>query len=369
MPYPLQCYRDDLAKGIIKPDAAQALAVNELQRLFDELLQAREKPSGLLASLAAMIGTSRQPAPIKGLYIYGGVGRGKTYLMDTFFDCLPFASKQRTHFHRFMQQVHSELAALKLQKNPLEVIAENIAGRAGVLCFDEFFVSDIGDAMILGGLLEHLMREGVVLVATSNIHPDGLYANGLQRSRFLPTIELLHKHTRVFELDAGIDYRLRALKQACLYFTPLGVEADAALLEGFNSLVYGHSERMNDSPIEILGRAVPARMVCDGVAWFDFAQLCGGARSAFDYIELARQFHSIVLSNVSQMTAAQDDLARRFVSLIDELYDRQVKLLLSASVPLTELYTGTSLTFVFERTRSRLLEMQSENYLGLEHRP
>jgi cell division protein ZapE len=369
MPSPLQCYRDDLAKGIIKPDAAQALAVNELQRLFEELLQAREKPSGLLASLFAMIGTSRQPAPIKGLYIYGGVGRGKTYLMDTFFDCLPLDSKQRTHFHRFMQQVHAELAALKLQKNPLELVAASIASRTGLLCFDEFFVSDIGDAMILGGLLEHLMKEGVVLVATSNIHPDGLYANGLQRARFLPAIDLLHKHTRVFELDGGIDYRLRALKQACLYFTPLGVEADAALLEGFNSLVYGHSDRLRDSAIEILGRAVPARVVSDGVAWFDFSQLCGGARSAFDYIELARQFHSIVLSNVPQMTAAQDDLARRFVSLIDELYDRHVKLLLSASVPLTELYTGASLTFVFERTRSRLLEMQSEDYLGLEHRP
>lgn len=369
MATPLQSYRDDLANGIIKPDAAQALAVTELQSLFDELLRLRRQPSGWMASMYARISAGRPPTSVKGLYLYGGVGRGKTYLMDTFFECLPFAGKQRTHFHRFMQQVHAELAALKQQKNPLEIVAANIASRAQVLCFDEFFVSDIGDAMILGGLLEHLMKQGVVLVATSNIHPDGLYANGLQRARFLPAIELIHKHTRVFELDGGVDYRLRALKQACLYFSPLGADAEMALLEGFNSLVCGSTDRVQSTDIEVLGRFVPVRMVSEGVVWFDFAQLCGGARSAFDYIELARQFHSIVLSNVPQMDASQDDLARRFVSLIDELYDRQVKLLLSAAVPLNALYKGTALTFVFERTRSRLLEMQSEDYLGLEHRP
>jgi cell division protein ZapE len=369
MATPLQCYQDDLAKGIIKPDAAQASAVTELQSLFDELLRVQHQPSGWLGSLSARIRVGRPPSAVKGLYIYGGVGRGKTYLMDTFFECLPFSGKQRTHFHRFMQQVHAELAALKQQKNPLEVVAASIASRAQVLCFDEFFVSDIGDAMILGGLLEHLMRRGVVLVATSNIHPDGLYANGLQRARFLPAIALIHKHTRVFELDGGIDYRLRALKQACLYFSPLGADAEAALQEGFSSLAYGPAERLQNTDIEILGRSVPARMVAEGVVWFDFSQLCGGARSAFDYIELARQFHSIVLSNVPQMDASQDDLARRFVSLIDELYDRHVKLLLSAAVPLHELYSGTALSFVFERTQSRLLEMQSEDYLALEHRP
>ncbi len=373
MATPLQCYKDDLANELIKPDAAQAAAVAELQRLFDDLLRIQRKPVGLISALKARISSSSASPvsvdAIKGLYIYGGVGRGKTYLMDTFFECLPFERKQRTHFHRFMQQVHSELAKLKQQKNPLEIVAAGIAERARVLCFDEFFVSDIGDAMILGGLLEHLMRRGVVLVVTSNIHPDGLYANGLQRARFLPAIKLIHQHTQVFELDGGVDYRLRALKQACLYFSPSGADADAALQDGFDRLACGHAERNEDAAIEILGRKVPVRLVSEGVAWFDFGQLCGGARSAFDYIELARQFHSIVLSNVPQMDSAQDDIARRFVSLVDEFYDRQVKLLLSAAVPLQDLYTGTGLAFVFERTRSRLLEMQSEEYLGLEHRP
>ncbi|TFH71585.1 cell division protein ZapE [Gammaproteobacteria bacterium LSUCC0112] len=373
MATPLQCYKNDLAQGIIKADVAQAAAVEELQRLYDELLRTQKKPAGLISGLKARImtaaGSREQSFPIRGLYIYGGVGRGKTYLMDTFYECLPFDRKQRTHFHRFMQQVHAELAQLKQQKNPLEIVAASIAARARVLCFDEFFVSDIGDAMILGGLLEHLMKGGVVLVATSNIHPDGLYANGLQRARFLPAIELLHQHTRVFELDGGIDYRLRALKQACLYFSPSGPAADVALQDGFDRLACEHAERLVSGRIDILGRAVPVRLVSEGVAWFDFDQLCGGARSAFDYIELARQFHSIVLSNVPQMSAGQDDIARRFVSLIDELYDRHVKLLVSAAVPLQDLYTGTSLSFVFERTRSRLLEMQSEDYLGLEHRP
>lgn len=373
MKSPLQCYQNDLATGLIRPDAEQALAVNQLQELFRQLTMQPERSSGFSAAVTGLARKlMRRPtesAAIKGLYLYGGVGRGKTYLMDTFFDSLPFGQKQRTHFHRFMQQVHSELAALKQQKNPLEIVAASIAARARVLCFDEFFVSDIGDAMILGGLLEHLMAEGVVLVATSNIHPDGLYANGLQRDRFLPAIRLLHQHTIIFKLDGGVDYRLRALKQACLYFQPLGQAADDALQDGFRRLASGHGEPLSDMPIKILGRAVPVRMVADGVVWFDFAQICAGARSAFDYIEIAKEYHSIVLGNVPQLDGSMDDVARRFVSLIDELYDRHVKLIMSAAVPLTELYTGTGLAFVFERTQSRLLEMQSEDYLGLEHRP
>lgn len=373
MTSPLQCYQNDLSNGVIKPDTEQARAVAELQLLFDRLTAIPSEPAGLSDLVAGwgrkLLNRSVELPVIKGLYIYGGVGRGKTYLMDTFYECLPFREKQRTHFHRFMQQVHAELAGLKHQKNPLEVVAAAIASKARVLCFDEFFVSDIGDAMILGGLLEHLMAEGVVLVATSNIHPDELYANGLQRDRFLPAIRLLHQHTTIFKLDGGVDYRLRALKQACLYFSPLGADADAALLDGFNKLASGHAETQKDTHIEILGRIVPVRMVSDGVAWFDFEQICAGARSAFDYIELAKEYHSVVLANVPQLDGSMDDVARRFVSLIDELYDRHVKLIMSAAVPLTGLYTGTGLAFVFERTRSRLLEMQSEDYLGLEHRP
>lgn len=367
---PLQRYQDDLARGVLLPDAAQARAIVHVQRVYDDALAAegRALGSSLWGRLAGVLG--RKPAgPVKGIYFYGGVGRGKTYIMDTFYECLPLAAKQRTHFHRFMQMVHGRLTALKGQKNPLERVAADIVDNARVLCFDEFFVSDIGDAMILGRLLEHLLEAGVVLIATSNIHPDGLYANGLQRERFLPAIALLHRHTDIIELDGGVDYRLRALKQACLYFSPLGDEAERALQAAFEQLAPEHADSQQGGDIEILGRSLPVRRVADDVVWFDFDDLCDGARSAYDYIELAKVYHAVVLGNVPQMDAAQDDVARRFVSLVDELYDRHVKLILSAAVPLTDLYIGQGLAFVFERTRSRLLEMQSEEYLAREHRP
>jgi cell division protein ZapE len=365
---PIQRYQDDLSRGVLQPDQAQAAAFTQVQRLYDQLVAV--EPSRL-AKMNPLLWFSNRRAQsgIKGIYFYGGVGRGKTYVMDTFYESLPFENKQRTHFHRFMQQVHGSLSRLRQQKNPLRQVAADIAKEARVLCFDEFFVSDIGDAMILGGLLEHLMEAGVVLVATSNIHPDGLYANGLQRERFLPAIALLHDHTEIVELDGGVDYRLRALKQACLFFTPLGKQADVALQDSFDRLAPEHAERFTNTPIEVLGRFVPARQMADDVVWFDYEHLCAGARSAFDYIELAKVYHAVVLSNVPQMGAAQDDIARRFVSLVDELYDRHVKLIISAAVPLPELYTGDGLAFVFERTRSRLLEMQSEEYLAREHRP
>ena len=371
LPTPLERYQSDLAAGVLMPDAAQANAIEHVQRLYKELLQPR--PGPLRRVLRRLTGARGQGSTIvKGIYFYGGVGRGKTYIMDAFFDCLPLERKLRTHFHRFMQQVHADLARLKQQKNPLERVAASIADKAQVLCFDEFFVSDIGDAMILGGLLEHLLEAGVVLVATSNIHPDRLYENGLQRDRFLPSIALLHRYTEVVELDGGVDYRLRTLRQACLYFTPLGSEADAALQQSFTALVPSQadlSDGVEGRQLEVLGRPVWARQVADGVVWFEFAELCASARSAYDYIELARVYHTLVLSNVPALDAARDDAARRFVSLVDELYDRHVKLIVSAAVPLPDLYQGTELAFVFERTRSRLLEMQSEDYLAREHRP
>lgn len=376
MTTPLQRYQNDLASGALQPDEAQARAMVHVQRLYEDIL-AQRKPGASrswLASLrsvpllGAVLGAS-ESVPVRGIYFYGGVGRGKTYIMDAFFESLPIEAKQRTHFHRFMQQVHSRLTALKGQKNPLEQVARDIAENARVLCFDEFFVSDIGDAMILGRLLEHLMDAGVVLVATSNIHPDHLYANGLQRDRFLPAIALLHKHTEIIELDGGVDYRLRALKQACLYFSPLGEEAEQALAAGFAQLAPAHADCREGGTIEVLGRPVPIRRMADDVIWFEFDELCDGARSAYDYIELARVYHAVVLGNVPQMTSSDDDIARRFVSLVDELYDRHVKLIISAAVPLPELYIGEGLAFVFERTRSRLLEMQSEEYLAREHRP
>jgi cell division protein ZapE len=364
---PSQRYQRDLASGALAKDSAQAMAIGHFQRLYDELVAPAPTTGSVFARLMSRF-QAAEPARAKGLYVYGGVGRGKTYLMDVFFESLPFERKMRTHFHRFMQRVHAELNQLKMQKNPLELVARKIAAEARVICFDEFFVSDIGDAMILGGLLTQLIEEGVTFVTTSNIEPDSLYANGLQRERFLPAIALLKQHTTVFRLDGGVDYRLRSLKQAKIYYSPLGADADAELLNSFSRLA-DHGEVVSAATVEVLGREIPTRMSAEDIIWFECEDLCGGPRSAYDYIELAKLYQTIVLSNVPLFDGSNDDLARRFVNLVDEFYDRHVKLILSAQVPLLALYQGTGLAFVFERTVSRLLEMQSEEYLGREHRP
>ncbi len=364
---PMQRYQRDLANGVLLEDAEQAMVIGHFQRLYEALLVSQSVSESPFTRLLARF-RSNSIAPVQGLYIYGGVGRGKTYLMDVFYESLPFEKKMRTHFHRFMQRVHTELTLLKGTKNPLEEVARKIAAEARVICFDEFFVSDIGDAMILGGLLTHLIEEGVTFVTTSNIEPGSLYENGLQRERFLPAIRLLKEHTVVVRLDAGIDYRLRSLQQAQIYYSPLGPDADAELLRSFSRLA-DHGEVFSHTTVEVLGREIPARMRAEDIIWFDCKDLCDGPRSAYDYIELAKLYQAIVVSNVPQFDGSNDDLARRFVSLVDELYDRHVKLILSAQVPLLALYRGTGLAFVFERTASRLLEMQSEEYLGREHRP
>jgi len=306
---------------------------------------------------------------VPGLYFWGGVGRGKTYLMDSFFESLPFQRKLRMHFHRFMLRVHRELRRHKGQRNPLRLVADGLADEARVLCFDEFFVSDIGDAMILAGLLEALFDRGVTLVATSNIQPDRLYENGLQRQRFLPAIELVKRHCEVLNVDGGIDYRLRSLSAAPLYHSPLGEAAESRLMEVFRSLVPSLEEIRKGVVLEVEGREIAARYVAEDVAWFDFKALCAGPRSQNDYIELAREFHAVLLGGVPVLDAGHDDQARRFINLVDEFYDRNVKLALSAAAPLDALYTGTRLGFEFERTRSRLREMQSHDYLGRAHRP
>ncbi len=365
---PIARYKRDVAQGIMFEDSAQAEAIVHFQRLYDELLARENAESTRLGRLKRSFGRGAV-ASVKGLYIFGGVGRGKTYLMDMFFDSLPLERKMRTHFHRFMQRVHAELQRLKKQKNPLESVARVIAAEARVLCFDEFFVSDIGDAMILGGLLAHLLEEGVVLVTTSNIEPGSLYQNGLQRERFLPAIALLKANTQVVHLDAGVDYRLRSLRQASVYYWPLGEKADSSMLGCFKRLVSEHGSIAAGAHVEVLGRQISVRAQSDDVIWFDFADLCGGPRSAYDYVELGKLYHTVLVSNIPQLRSESDDMARRFVSLVDELYDRNVKLIASAQVELASLYTGSGLAFVFERTRSRLLEMQSEEYLGRQHRP
>lgn len=365
MSTPLERYRRDLAADGFVEDPAQANAVQHLQALYEALLARRESGGGLLSKLFK----GRKPEPVKGLYFWGGVGRGKTYLMDNFYESLPFDEKMRAHFHRFMRRVHHELKALKGEKNPLEKVADHIADEAVVICFDEFFVSDITDAMILGTLMGHLFDRGVTLVATSNIVPDGLYKDGLQRQRFLPAIDLLKKHCEVINVDGGVDYRLRALEQAEIYHSPLDEAAEQALKSAFDSLVPAAEEVLRGLPIQIEGRDIPSRYVGEDVVWFDYRALCDGPRSQNDYIEIAREFHAVLVSDVPVMTAAMEDQARRFINMVDEFYDRGVKLIVSAAAPLAEIYSGSRLTFEFERTRSRLLEMQSHDYLARPHRP
>ncbi|WP_417513604.1 cell division protein ZapE [Marinobacter sp.] len=363
---PWQRYQADLERPDFLSDAAQADAVQRLQTLYDKLVEAESERGKAMAKLRRKLKKGREE-PVKGLYFWGGVGRGKTYLMDTFYESLPFKRKMRVHFHRFMQRVHQELKNVKGEKNPLDLVAKKFADETRVICFDEFFVSDIGDAMILATLMDGLFKRGVTLVCTSNIIPDGLYKNGLQRARFLPAIALVNKHTDVVNVDGGVDYRLRTLEQAELYHSPLGEEADASLRRSFDALAVEagkHSKSM-----EINGRKIPAQAHADDVVWFDFKDVCDGPRSQNDYIEMARQFHAIIISNVPVLGGDKDDQSRRFVNMVDEFYDRNVKVIMSAAVPITELYSGGRLSFEFERTESRLLEMQSQEYLEAPHKP
>ena len=274
----------------------------------------------------------------------------------------------RLHFHHFMRRVHSELKTLEGEKNPLQKVAQKLADETRIICFDEFFVSDITDAMILGGLFEQLFQRGVSLVATSNVEPDHLYKDGLQRARFLPAIALLKQHTCIVNVDGGVDYRLRLLEQAETYHFPLTAETDERLTNAFASLAADLNHATGNQPVTIAGREIPCKHNCEDLAWFTFSALCDGPRSQNDYIELACLFQTIILEGVPQMQAGRDDQARRFINLIDEFYDRQVKLIISAEVALPELYAEGRLGFEFQRTQSRLQEMQSREYLALPHR-
>lgn len=359
---PLQLrYRDDVASGRRRADPAQEKAVQALATVQRALMGAGSRRSSWWQRLRG-----RQLAPITGLYMWGGVGRGKTYLMDLFFETLPFAEKQRLHFHRFMHWLHGELKRRKGEANPLTAIGQELAARTRVLCFDEFFVTDIGDAMLLAGLLDAMFRNGVVLVATSNIPPDRLYENGLARDNFLPAIALINAHCTVLNVDGGTDYRLRDLQQHGVYLCPDDHAAEAVLQQRFDSLAGPESQA---TALIVNDRAIHARCWSGGVAWFDFAALCESARAQADYIELAREFHTVLVSRVPQLTGQRDDAARRFISLVDEFYERRVKLTLAAAVPLTDLYNGERLAFPFERTRSRLQEMQTAAYLSAPHLP
>ncbi len=366
---PLERYKLDLQRDDFSYDPAQEIAVENLQRLYDDLLAKKDTPKvGLMGRLKGKFKKTDVEAPIKGLYFWGGVGRGKTYLMDTFYDSLPFEQKMRTHFHRFMQRVHQELKELDGTANPLVEIGKKYASETRIICFDEFFVTDITDAMILSSLLQELFNNGVALVATSNIVPDGLYKDGLQRARFLPAIDMLNRYTDVINVDGGVDYRLRALEQAELYHCPLDEKADTSLNRSFESLVPDLDEVSENEVIEINGREMKARRCCEDVIWFDFSDICEGPRSQNDYIELAKLFHAVMVGNVPQLGRSNDDAARRFINMVDEFYDSGVKLILSAEKPIHEIYSEGRLEFEIQRTQSRLLEMQSHEYLAREHR-
>lgn len=342
-------------------DPAQQRAVEGLEQLRHQLSQPARGRSSLGRLLRRDVVT---PAP-RGLYLWGGVGRGKTWLMDLFFDSLQFPERRRLHFHHFMREVHAELRVLSRQTAPLQTVAQRMRGEMRLLCLDELFVSDIADAMILGRLFEALLEAGVTLVITSNVPPSGLYRDGLQRARFLPAIALLERELQVLQLDAGTDYRLRQLRQAPIYLVD-GAAAREQLGQLFQQLADAHAE--HNAELSIGGRPIAAWRRSSDVVWFDFTSLCEGPRSQHDYGEIADEFHTVFVSDVPRFNETHDDAARRFIALVDEFYDRGVKLVLSAAAPPTQLYQGQRLRFEFERTVSRLIEMQSEEYLARAHR-
>ncbi|WP_434358349.1 cell division protein ZapE [Parasalinivibrio latis] len=366
---PLSRYQKDLTRPEFLRDSAQENAVRHLDDLYHRLVERASKPR-LQPKRSIWPWKKAEPVqvePEKGLYLWGGVGRGKTYLMDTFFECLPFERKTRMHFHRFMHRVHHELGTLEKEPDPLKTVADRFAAETDVLCFDEFFVSDITDAMILGTLMQELFARGITLVATSNIIPDELYRNGLQRARFMPAIALLNQHCEVLNVDAGVDYRLRTLEQAEIYHHPLDEQAEKNLIRYFDQLA--DEPKSENKVIEINNRPMTTRHEADGVVHFSFRELCDSPRSQNDYMELARLYHTILLSDVPKMGEGTDDAARRFIAMVDEFYERHVKLIISAEVAMDGLYTDGRLTFEFRRCCSRLIEMQSHDYLALEHLP
>jgi cell division protein ZapE len=365
----LQRYYQDQQRAGFQRDPAPEEASAHQQRRHGDLTALNAGAASGPGLLGRLLNLGRAPRPrlILGLYMWGGVGRGKTYLMDLFYTELTIAAKQRTHFHRFMQYVHSELKTLKDQQSPLIQVAAHLAEQTRIICLDEFFVSDITDAMLLSGLLQALFERNVTLVTTSNIAPDDLYKEGLQRARFVPAIELIKTRMEVFHLDGATDYRLRFLQQADLFHAPLDARADDMLAAAFEQVSMEPGQP--DQPLAIEGRRIPTRRLADGVVWFDFEAICDGPRGQADYIEIARCFHTVLISNIPILDGFKENQARRFLTLVDEFYDRSVKLIVSAAAAIDELYQGAKLRFEYQRTLSRLKEMQSREYLEKPHLP
>ena len=348
----------ELARRNIVLDAAQEAALGRLQRLYDELIAFKRARASILRRWL------NPPAPPRGVYFWGGVGRGKSFLMDAFYAALPYRRKTRVHFHAFMKAVHDDLRQHKNAVDPLAAVAARIARRHRVISFDEFHVSDVADAMILGRLLTALFEHGTVFVMTSNYRPDDLYPNGLQRQNLLPTIALLKQWLDVIQVDGGIDYRLRQLQLADCYYTPLSEAVDAELLALFEHMRPGPDE---DPRLTIEARALNSRRRAGSLVWFDFATLCESPRSQLDYLELARRFAVVILSGVPRLTPDMGNAARRFTWLVDVFYDHRVKLLLSAAAPADELYREGPNSQEFPRTVSRLIEMRTHEYMALPH--
>ena len=359
---PLEKYRDLVKSGRFSADDGQRAAVEVLEKLWHALLEREYESSALKKILNRFLDGSRNNIP--GVYLWGEVGRGKTWLMDLFYETLPVERKRRIHFHRFMQRVHNELKTLEHEADPLPKVASRWARDFRVLCLDEFFVSDIADAMLLSGLLKALFENGVTLVTTSNAHPDDLYRDGLQRAKFMPAIERLKQHCRIINISGDTDYRLRILEQSTTYHYPLDERAETVLEANYERIACGSD---HDPGMNINGRTLTARRRSDGVAWFEFRMLCDGPRGSSDYIELARAFNTVLISNVPVMSEEDADVARRFITLIDEFYDRNVKVLITAEARFDALYSGNRLAFEFQRTTSRLTEMQSHDYLARPH--
>ncbi|MDT3413967.1 cell division protein ZapE [Kosakonia cowanii] len=369
---PTSRYLTALKEGSHQPDDVQKEAVTRLDTIYQQLIAEQEptqQSGGLMAKFSKLLGKrdSASREPVHGLYMWGGVGRGKTWLMDLFYHSLPGERKQRLHFHRFMLRVHEELTSLQGQSDPLEIVADRFKAQTDVLCFDEFFVSDITDAMLLGGLMKALFARGITLVATSNIPPDELYRNGLQRARFLPAIEAIKQFCDVMNVDAGIDYRLRTLTQAHLWLSPLGEETAQQMDKLW--LALAGAPRSHAPELEINHRPLATLGAENQTLAVSFATLCVDARSQHDYIALSRLFHTVMLFDVPVMTTLMESEARRFIALVDEFYERHVKLVVSAAAPLHEIYQGERVKFEFQRCLSRLQEMQSEEYLKREHMP
>ena len=360
---PLAAYEDDLKSRNFQPDAAQASAVMETQHLYEKLNTPVElaKKKGLFSFFE-----KENKTPIRGLYFWGGVGRGKSYLIDTFYDCLPFPKKSRIHFNHFMQKIHTRLKSLPKTPDPLIVVANEMAKQYRILCIDEFHVDDITDAMIMAGLLDALFSQGVTLVTTSNIEPNNLYKNGLQRDRFLPAIDLLHQHTKIIHLDNGIDYRLALLEKHGTFHV-VSDDTNAKKLLNNHLKELANTEIIYEQEISLNNRILHSRAKSDNQIWFSFKEICETPRSSVDYIALARDYETLMIDNIPIMDDGSNDVVQRFIQLIDALYDHKVKLIATAHAQPDELYQGERLAFPFQRTVSRIIEMRSERYLSQSH--